>query len=269
MKTDFLTPVGRLVQGDPFEAQTKNQQGQPLVTLSGQPTQKYFIAVAFPKNDPAFPALHQKLKDVARSGWPNLFDAAGNCTHPRFSWKLVDGDGVDDNGKSNASKPCFAGHWVVKFASSFAPRCFHVGHYAPHEQIQDPKAIQRGYMVRVSGTIEPNTNINKPGIYVNLNMVELSLARPDLIITTGPDAAAVFGSPQHQPPASVGAAPAMPIFPPSTVATAAPSPSNPAFLMPVPPPAHTMTPKAAGGTYEQFIAQGWTDQQMRAEGYVV
>jgi len=157
-KVDFLTPVGRLVQGDAFEAQTKNQQGQPLITLSGQPTQRYFIAVAFKKDDPGFPALYQKMVDAARSSFPTLFDAAGNCTHPRFSWKLMDGDGVDDNGRQNNTKEGFAGHWVVKFQSSFAPRCFFAGHYAPHEQIQDAQAIKRGYYVRVAGTIEGNNN---------------------------------------------------------------------------------------------------------------
>ena len=72
MKTDFLTPVGRLVQGDPFEAQTKNMQGQPLVTMSGQPTQRYFIAVAFRKDDANFGAFYQKLVEVARGSFPNL-----------------------------------------------------------------------------------------------------------------------------------------------------------------------------------------------------
>lgn len=201
-KTDFLTPVGRMVQGDPFEAQTKDQQGNALTIKSGpnmgQPTQRYFIAVAFRKDDAAFPAFYQKLVAQARADWPQLFDAAGNCTHPRFSWKLVDGDGVDDNGKQNATKEGFAGHWVVKFGSSFAPRCFHAGHYQPHEQIQDRNAIQRGYFVRVAGTIEGNGNQQKPGLYVNLSMVELAGVGP--IISSGPDASAVFG----------GAAPVLP-----------------------------------------------------------
>jgi hypothetical protein len=29
-----------------------------------------------------------------------------------------------------------------------------------------------------------------------------------------------------------------------------------------------MTAKAAGATYEAFRAQGWTDDQMRAQGYL-
>lgn len=328
-KTEFLTPVGRLVQGDPFEAQTKNMQGQPLVTMGGQPTQRYFIGVAFRKDDPNFPAFYQMLVETARASFPNLFDAQGQCSHPRFSWKLMDGDGVDDNGKSNASKEGFAGHWVVKFSSSFAPRCFHAGHYQPHEQIQDPKAIPRGYFVRVAGTIEGNDNATKPGLYVNLSMVELAGVGP--IISSGPDAASVFGGapaaalpvgaqplpmnaampaglpqlPGNPLPAPAAAAPGLPL--PSAPAPAAlpamtsPSsplavPPNPAFLagpgaaaaavapavgMPSPPmvpaaivpPAAPSSPQmtalAGGATYEQFIAQGWTPDAMRAQGYLV
>lgn len=329
MKTDFLTPIGRLVQGDPFEAQTKNMQGQPLMTMSGQPTQRFFIAVAFAKTDQAFPAFYQKLVETARGSFPALFNAQGQCSHPRFSWKLMDGDGVDDNGKSNATKEGFAGHWVVKFSSSFAPRCFHAGHYQPHEQIQDPRAIQRGYFVRVAGTTEGNENPTKPGLYVNLSMVELAGVGP--IISSGPDASAVFGGAVAQLPAGAqplpmnagalpGAAPfplpaaniagvpsipnmnvGMPPAGPATISPSSPAPlaipPNPAFLagpagvaasapvvgMPSAPvaPAFTvpsappsspgpqMTAKAGGAAYDDFIRQGWTTEQMRAQGFLV
>src|SRR6478736_3028764 len=212
MKTEFLTPVGRIVQGDPMEAQTKNMQGQPLMTQSGQPTQRYFCALAFPKlvngqPNPEFNELWAKLSQVAAAGFPAL-QSQGALLPPwdprcRFSWKVMDGDGIDDNNKPNANKEGFAGHWVVKFSSSFAPRCFHAGHYAPHEQITDPKAIQRGYYARVAGTIEPNGNAQKPGLYVNLSMVELVIARPDLVITSGPDAGAVFGAAPAAAPAGL------------------------------------------------------------------
>ncbi len=310
MKADFLTPVGRLVQGDPFEAQTKNMQGQPLMTMSGQATQRYFIAVAFRKDDPGFAALYQKLVETAKGSFPTLFDAAGNCVNPRFSWKLMDGDGVDDNGKSNKNKEGFAGHYVLKFSSSFAPKCFHAGHYQPHEQIQDPKAIPRGYFVRVAGSIEGNNNPQKPGLYVNLGMVELAGVGP--LITSGPDASSVFGG--NAPALPVGAQPlpmhavSVPVVAPSlpipnapqvavnpALPTSIPVMPNPAFLMPspampaalptsipmpaalptsmpMPPqtmpvaPAHQMTAAADGFTREQYLAQGWADNALRAAG---
>lgn len=288
MKTDFLTPVGRLVQGDPFEAQTKNMQGQPLMTMSGQPTQRYFIAVAFRKDDPQWPALKARLVQVAHADFPTLVDAAGNCSHPRFSWKIADGDGVDDNGKSNAGKEGFAGHWVVKFSSSFAPRCFHAGHYAPHEQIQDVNAIRRGYFVRVAGTVEGNSNPQKPGLYVNLNMVELAGIGPE--ISNGPDASTVFGGAAAPLPVGasplpmhVGAAPAaapsmpaampapatVPVLPTMPNPGILGGPAAPAPLPPVPvPAAPQLTAKAAGFTYDQLLAAGWTDDALRAHGYL-
>lgn len=215
MAEQFLTPVGRMVQGDPFEAQTKNMKGQPLVTKAGHPTQRYFCAVAFSKVDASFAELYASMVRVARAGFPHLFNAQGQCTHPRFSWKIMDGDGIDDNGRQNSTKPGFAGHWVVKFQTSFPPRCFHAGRYQPHEQIQDPKAIPCGYYVRIAGAMEPNGDTDKPGLYMNMSMVELVGGQPSDIIVSGPDASVVFGGAPAQLPAGVSA----PVLP----QTAAPS----------------------------------------------
>ena len=302
MKSEFLTPVGRLVQGDPFEAQTKNMQGQPLMTQGGQPTQRYFIAVAFKKDDPAFAQLWGAIEQVGRGSFPALNIAPPWDPACRFSWKVMDGDGVDDNGKPNANKPGFAGHWIVKFSSSFPPKCFYAGRYAPHEQITDPKAIPRGYYVRVAGTIEGNANPQKPGVYVNLNMVELAGGSASDVIVVGPDAASVFGgAPVQLPPgvsAALPAASAAPLglpgaalptlgIPASTVPAtgvpviAAASPGLPVIVKPNPgilgtlpslapaEPALTQAAKDAGLTYASMKAQGYDDATLRAGGYII
>lgn len=305
MSNQFLTPVGRIVQGDVFEPQTKDQQGNALTVKSGpnagQPTQRFFVALAFAKTDPAFAAFYQQLVSTARAAWPQLFDANGNCTHPRFSWKIMDGDGVDDNGKPNNTKEGFAGHWVVKFSSSFPLKAFYAGRYAPQDQIQDKHAIRRGYFVRIGGTVEGNGNQQKPGIYVNLNMVELVALGPEIV--SGPDAASVFGAapvgalppgaqalpaagaPAGAMPAPAGspAAMALPASAPPAAAVA-PSPSvavapKPAFTAPPlpgvtaapPAPVYQMTAKANGATRDQFInsGQGWTDELLRQHGYML
>src|SRR5690625_4227929 len=59
----------------------------------------------------------------------------------------------------------------------------------------------------------------------------------------------VGGQPWQQP-ASTPAAPPLP---------AAPAPAA---------PAHVMTAKANGAKYEDFVAQGWTDEQLVANGYM-
>lgn len=287
----FLTPVGRLVQGDAMEPQTKDQQGNPLTVKTGpnagQPTQRFFVALAFAKTDPGFAALRAQMTQVARTAWPQWFDANGNCTHPKFSWKIMDGDGVDDNGKPNASKEGFAGHWVVKFSSSYPPKCFYVGRYQPNEQIQDKMAIRRGYYVRIGGTVEGNGNPQKPGLYVNLNMVELVAQGKEIV--SGPDAASVFGAaPVSALPAGAIALPGQPaavaaVPTPAMMTPQAPAPVMPAPLPVAPVPAFTapppaaaapvyqMTAKANGATRDQFIAagQGWTDELLRQHGYML
>lgn len=306
-KQEFLTPVGRLVQGDPFEKQTKNMNGQPLVTQSGQPTQKYFVGVAFAKTDAAFGAFYQLLVNAARQGFPQLFNAQGECVNRAFSWKLVDGDGVDTNGQPNNRKEGFAGHWVVRFQSSFPPKCYYAGRYQPHEQIKDPNVIRRGYYVRVSGTIEPNANPQKPGLYVNLNMVEL--AAQGVEIVSGPDAGAVFGAapvanlpagatalpgnggapqmpampgmpqmpqmpqmpamPQQPAAPQMPAMPAMPVMPNPAFAAGPGAPAMPGMpQMPAPPQAPQMpAPPPAGPQLTAAWPAGFTYAQMTANGW--
>lgn len=214
---NFLSPVGRLVQGDCFVPVDKNKIGQPLTDKQGKPRVDYTVIVAFPKTDATFGQLWALFEGVAKAGFPALLQA-GMLLPPwdprtRFSWKIQDGDGYDGDGKPNSGKPGFAGHWIVKFKSGFAPKCFYAGRYAPHEQITDTKAIPRGYYVRVAGSVSANGDANKPGLYVNLNMVELVGGEPSMIIQSGPDASAVFGSapaavlPQGVPAIAMGALP--------------------------------------------------------------
>lgn len=266
-KQRFTTPVMRMVQGSVDEAQTKDQQGNPRVVKSGpnagQPNPQYFIGGAVAKNDPAWPAFWETLCRQAFADFPNLFphgiDAiiqAGGpqawfitppqghaqpwIMHPQFSFKIMDGDGFDQNGKANSSKEGFAGHWVVRFASAYPPRCFHAGRYAAHEQIQEKGAIKRGYFVRVNGTVEGNGNAQRPGLYVNLDMVELAAYGPEIV--SGPDAADAFGAGPAALPAGATAAPMTPAAP-AAGAPAAPTPAAPAPAAPV--PAAAPSPAAA------------------------
>lgn len=260
-KARFTTPVGRLVQGDVDTPQDKDAQGNPRVVKTGpnagQPNPQYFIAVAFPKADPQgeFGRFYGQLLQQAAADFPNLFPGAAQgdyaCVHPQFSFKVIDGDGRDSNGKSNAEKEGFAGNWVVRFASGYPPRIFDAGKYGPHDQIQEKGFIKRGYYVRVSGTIEGNGNAQRPGLYVNLDMVERSAFGPEIV--GGPDAAEVFGGGPAALPAGasatpVGGAPAAPgNAAPPAMPPAAPSasPGVPASPSPAMPPAAPAAPPAA------------------------
>lgn len=408
-KINYLTPVGRMVTGDLFKPNTTNMDGTPLVVKSGpnkgQPSQQFVCGLAFAKNDPAFYEWYCKHIDApARKAWPQWFNGPINnndanyklgpigqpqCTHPAMSLKIRDGDGIDGVGKPNSAKEGYAGHWVLVASSSFAPGVYYVGQYPPqHKGITDPNLVRRGWFYRMGGTIESNNNPQKPGLYVNLNMVDLCATGQEIV--SGPDAATVFGgapvalpagaqalptggfpaaagngvpgtptAPQAPtspggagsvPPAAGGVptmpgTPATPGVPPTStpavpggppvyvapnpaamavpgaalpglpaaavappVAAAFPpagwqahptaagyyhngveaitgadlrarfpaAPAVPAVpaapVAPVVPPvaaAPVMTAKAAGATYEQFVANGWTLERMRADGYVV
>ena len=92
---NFTTPVARLVQGNVSVPETTDHENRPLVIKNGpnagQPTQNYFFAIAVPKADPGLPALYEMVQAAGREGFPTLFDAAGACIQPAFSWKFEGG----------------------------------------------------------------------------------------------------------------------------------------------------------------------------------
>ena len=345
----FTTPVGRLVMGDCFEAQTKDHTGAPRLVKSGpnigQPNPQFYIGVAFPKMLPnpttgvletnhEFNAFYALLDRVARAEWPNLFPTPGApCVNPNFAFKVRDGDGVDrTTGKSLADREGWAGCWIVSFSSAYAPKVVQpVG--GAWQAITDKAAVKRGYFVRVAGSVTGNGSPQTPGLFVNLDMIELAGYGPEIV--TGPDAASAFGSAPAAPipgmtatpqlgaglpaagappvpgvgapamppvtpaavpgvgapamppvaPAAVpgytgymgvpGATPGAPAAPlPGTVPNAAspalpavpPSPSAPVAM---PSPSRVMTAAAAGQAYESFVAAGWTDELLVANGYMI
>jgi hypothetical protein len=215
MSTVFISPVGRLVQGGMSLQAKKEANGQlALDKTTGQSIHECFLAIAVRKDDPQLPAFYALFDSQARMSFPHLFPNGGACTHPQFAWKIQDGDGVDNEGKSVAGKPGFAGHYIFKMATRFAPRCFHHGKYDPSQQIQNPDdVIKKGYFVRVSGTIDGNGvqpgTAAKPGLYVSPNLVELVAFGEEIV--SGPDAAAVFGgAPAITLPAGASTAPILP-----------------------------------------------------------
>ncbi len=331
-KERFTTPVMRFVQGDVDTAQDKDANGQLRVVKTGpnagQPSPQYFVAGAIAKSDPAWPAFWAALCAKAAADFPNLFPQGptGPCVHPSFAFKVIDGDSVDTSGKLWSTREGFAGHWVVRFGSGYAPRCFHAGRYAANEQIQEKGAIKRGYFIRISGTVEGNNNAQKPGLYLNLDMVELAAYGPEIV--SGPDAGEAFGGGPAAlpagatmtpptptagpgpgaPPLPGATAPVVPVAPvagPGTSpppiagpgappaydgymggnATLPPAPGAPVAALPattpaaLPPPVAPLAPiaspsspvmlPAAGQTpYAAYIAAGWTDDTLRAHGYI-
>jgi len=219
MSTEILTPVGRLLQGSCFEPQTTDSENNPLIVKhgpnAGQSRVDYFMSIAIPKTDPAYPELWAKIHAAAVAGAPTLFGPDGACLNPAFAFKVTDGDSTVPNKKGVA--PCtrenFPGNWILNFSGGYAPKCYTLG---GAEVITDPERIKRGYYIRIYGSVKGNGSMQQPGVYLNHSMVELVGFGEEII--TGPAADAVFGAtPVGAMPAGASAIPVTP-----AVAIAAP-----------------------------------------------
>lgn len=281
----FTSPIGRLVQGDAFEFQTKDQQGNLRVIKTGpnagKPAPIIYMGVAFPKVTPdgrpnqEWEGFWAQMNRIARRDWPHLFDANGVCTARSFAWKVIDGDGVDDKNKPYSEREGFAGCWIVRFSSSFAPKVFHANRYGAADQVQDKNALRRGYYVRIAGTMVGNDNQQNPGLYMNASLVEIAGYGPEIMGGADPNAA--FGGTSSSAPSGMSATPlgsntAPPG--PGLGANAPPPPAAAPATPPTPPaapPASSgprMLPAAGATTYEAYKAAGWTDDQLVAAGYM-
>jgi hypothetical protein len=298
-----ITITGRFVQGGLTLQPKKDNDGKPVLDKeSGKPIEECFLAIAVPKNDPLFPQYWAAYNAQARASFPQLFDAAGNCTHPRFAWKLQDGDGIDKNGKSVKDKPGFAGNYVFKTSSRYAPRCYIKDSHGNMTLLENPAAmIKKGYRIAVSIQIDGNgvaatgSGAAVPGLYASANLV--LFVAPDEEIISGPDPSEAFAGVATQmpsaagvpvgvpvgvpsgltPPALPGAPAGMPSLPGATTAppalpgaVAAPAtPPMPGAAMPTPPmPGGAIPLPPATPTYTMTAsAQGATREQLHALGW--
>lgn len=279
--TQFTTCTGRLVFGSPFKAEpVTDDDGKQKVDAAGQPIFEYVVGVAFPKGDPAVDKMLADLRAIDRAAWPQFHDANGNrLPGVVFADKITDGDGYNKKGVHYGSRDGWAGHWVIRFGSRFAPTNYS-WNGTTWVQLADPAAIKPGYYVQVSGTTTSNGSAQSPGMYRNLNQVALIGYGPE-IIRTGADPVAAFGAAPPPLPPGATATPVAPSAPvPAPVAAVAPPVAavpSPAVTAPPPAPPAPVTPaapvrvmigQAAGTDYAAWIAQGWTDAQLIAAGHM-
>lgn len=301
-KIALTTPVGRLVSGSVYKGRTQNAEGAPLVYKSGpeagKPRQEFYVAIALPKGAEKHWAETEWGSKIWQAGHAGMPSAGQN---PKFAWKVTDGDSQVPNGKGN--KPCdregWPGNWVLHFSSSYPMQVYNRD---GSQKLTEVDAIRLGYYVQIAGDVAFNGSAQQPGIYLNGGMIALSAFGEEIYI--GPDASqAGFGAAPlpagasltppagFAPPAAAGVpapAPTMPA-PPAAAPAPAPAPAphvappaaapapvapNPAFTAVPPPavpaaPARQMTAKAAGATYESFIAQGWNDSLLVEHGYML
>lgn len=297
MTIQITTPVGRIVQGKLWEPQeVKDQKGVAKIGTDGKPLVDYYFALAIAK---MLGHTHWSQADWGRQIWEEGNRAHPTfAPHPNFSWKVEDGDSQIPNkkGKRNCDREGFPGHWILKLRSGFAIPTYNADGSAP----MPANAFTPGNFAQVLISVKGNTG-DTPGVYLNPVMAALSGYGAEIVM--GPDAseagfgaaplpagasAAPLAAPAGlpTPPAPAYVAPVLPQALPTPAVTAppavAPAPTfpisvapNPAFLAgpavaaPPPAPVPQMTAAAGGATYEQFKANGWTDEAMRASGYLV
>lgn len=256
---EFLTPVGRFVQGNLFEGFDKDLEGKPLTVKTGpnagQPRTAYTVSIAIDKNDPGFMNLWAKIDQAAKAGYPQFFNAQGQCINPNFAWKYKDGDSdtPDRSGIKPCDRPGFKGCHVLKFTSGFP---FPVYAQGGKTVITDPNAVKRGYYIRIYGTVVDNKPSPSPGVYLNITGVEFIAYGEE--IQTGPSGEDMFGSaPAPKLPPGASATPLTPTTPPAATQQPGQVPGVPSnavqnTLPGAVPGTPQMTP--AGGVSTQYTA---------------
>lgn len=302
-RKSFTTPVARFVAGSLYKENTTDAEGKPLVYKSGpkigQPRVDFFFALAVPKGAEKTwfeTSWGQMILQVGAQCFPQAYQT------PSFAWKVEDGDSVIPNKKGK--KPCdregYPGHWILKTSGGYAPKTYILNASGGTEQINTVDAIKPGYYVQAVITVDGNGSPNQPGVYLNHSTVCLRAVHHEIFFGPNVDEAGFGAAPlpagvSTVPPAMAVPMPAVPGVPtlpsvpvavlPSITATPSPIPNVPvipnlAFLqgaavpavptaVPVPPvPSRTMTAKAGGASYEALVANGWTDDLLRAYGYM-
>ncbi len=284
LMVQLKTPVGRIVAGSAHKVKTKDGNGNPLVVKNGpntgQPRTEFYMGLAIPKTDPGYNDIYAAIYNEGRAGFPHLFDASGACILPTFAFKVVDGDSAIPNESGN--KPCekegYPGNWVLNFSNGFAPGCYQ---YVEAEKrwaaMPDPTVIKRGDYAQVSFSIKGNQSTQRPGVYLNHDMV--AFVGHGVEIITGPDPNQAFGNAPALPPGASATplAPSVGIAPPPVPSQAAPPvgiappPAPPAGVTPAPDflntpaaPVKYQLPDGSQHTEADLLAAGWVQAQIAA-----
>jgi hypothetical protein len=233
--------AGRIVQGSLYIPQEKTMQGDPLVVKTGpnkgQPTKKYFFALALKKTQQhwANESWGKPIWAFGHAAWPQ-----GQAQSPGFAWKIEDGDSQipNKNGRKNCDREGFPGHWIVNFSSSFAPKIF----TSNGDPILEPNAVKVGYYVIVRASTQSNENTTNPGIYMNHGMVGFIAYGPE--ISQGPNPKDIFKGGYVVPPGAstvpIGGA-ALPASAPTPGGALPPPPGAPVPPAGAPPAAPAST----------------------------
>ena len=203
MAIEITTPVGRIVWGHPTKQKPKlDNKRQPVIGADGQPRQVRSFGVAFDKatfQNVIWPALAAEAATAYPQGVP-----------PAFSWKYVDGDGVDREGKAFNQREGYAGCYVLAVSTELPnpPPIFKLNGGA--YQQMPAEAIKCGDFVAVGLNIKVNVPTDRtqtPGLYINPLAIEFVGYGTEIISQGSADPMALFKGAQHQLPPGASATP--------------------------------------------------------------
>lgn len=186
----FTTPTGRVVQGDLYTPNEKDQAGRPLKDQQGNPKKQFFFALAIAKTaGDAQPVQTQAgvfpgwiTTEWGKVIWNEAFGARPCPSDPmprdtRFAFKVVDGDSTEMGGGTPPKRICdyegFAGHWIIKFTSGFPFNTYQYDSRTDQFSPLPEGAIKRGFYVQVRAGVVHNENTMKPGVYMNCSQILL------------------------------------------------------------------------------------------------
>ena len=280
------------------------KDGQPdcpffvAVAVEKDPSRRFVI-----QGVPDYESQKAQIDADARQAWPDFFKGNAarpqglafppqlhpDCTNPAFSNKIFDGDGFDDKGRPYAENEGWAGCWVIKFSNGFAPEVSEWldNRVDPRGQsigagweatTKTGRVVKCGDYISVGGSCETNKSSDSPGMYMNFDTVGFEKEGDAIVQKGGVDSTTALGSRggAATPNASAGAAsPPPPAHGTTTSETAPPydgyrtaAPPPPGAGAPPPPPAGPQMTAKAETTYAAYQAAGWTDDQLRAAGYL-
>lgn len=170
------------------------QMGLPPTFRQGWAIKPVFVEngqqVGWDQKYPGVPYWGEVIWLEAHKSFPHLINPASQRIElPTFAWKIDDGDDTTPKGDSqipNCKREGHAGCWIVYLKSGTPPKVYDES----ARPLLDKGTIKRGWWVEVSGSVQGNAQKQKPGVYINHDM--LCYRAPDKEITFGPDPTAVF-----------------------------------------------------------------------------
>lgn len=165
------SPVGRLINGDPFNKQTKDANGREIPLDK----QSYWFAIAVEKQNPQVNEMLGTLQKAAMAGYqqnPTVMQQINmGLSAPSFSWKVSDGDEMVADPATGQQRNRWAngaGCWIFKFNTTLP---IIAAQYMPGASVPEPcdsSVIYRGCFVQVSyGTSANGNQDHTAGVYLN------------------------------------------------------------------------------------------------------